>query len=434
MRVLLLSTYYLGGGAAVAVRRLFNELQKAGVEVRLLTAEPIKAQDSTPQAASIGGCARQVNRVAERLQVLCRVGFRRKYLFRFSTSAFGSDVSTHPWVQWADVIHIHWAQQGFLSLKGWRNLLRLPGKRCVVTLHDYFPLTGGCHYPYQITPRGETKFCTGYLHGCGSCPLLRPNGKNDLSARIARKKQALYAAAPLLTFTGVSRATVQMLRTAPLTAPYKSAVLPNVLDTALYAPAPSAPARRPYILWPAARIDDPIKGPDLCRAAFKEAVRFYPPLARHVTLCAVGRLKHPGALDGFPVPVELLSARPAADLVPLYRQALLTLSASRQETFGQTLAESLACGTPAMAFNCGGPADIIRPEEANGYLIPPFDTAQMGRLIAAHCCPGALSLLPPQEQAAVQAVRAQTPQTLAASVQRFSPAQVIPQLIRLYQG
>jgi glycosyltransferase involved in cell wall biosynthesis len=35
--------------------------------------------------------------------------------------------------------------------------------------------------------------------------------------------------------------------------------------------------------------------------------------------------------------------------------------ASLQESFGQTVTESLACGTPVVAFDGGGPTDMVRP-------------------------------------------------------------------------
>lgn len=56
-----------------------------------------------------------------------------------------------------------------------------------------------------------------------------------------------------------------------------------------------------------------------------------------------------------------------ADLTPLYQSAWVTALASYNEAFGIVLVESLACGTPVVAANEGGPPEIV-------------DQPQLGRL------------------------------------------------------
>ena len=57
-----------------------------------------------------------------------------------------------------------------------------------------------------------------------------------------------------------------------------------------------------------------------------------------------------------------------ADLARLYAGAQVFLAPVVSELFGYAVAESLACGTPALAFDCGGPAEQIRTGE-NGWLV-----------------------------------------------------------------
>jgi len=49
---------------------------------------------------------------------------------------------------------------------------------------------------------------------------------------------------------------------------------------------------------------------------------------------------------------------------------------STQENLSNAVMESLACGTPVVAFNIGGMPDMI-DHRANGYLADAFDTGDL---------------------------------------------------------
>jgi hypothetical protein len=84
----------------------------------------------------------------------------------FSTAWIGLKLSKHPLIQWADIIHIHWANHGFVDIKE----IRKWKKPVVWTLRDMWAFTGGCHYAFE---------CIRYSDKCGLCPLL--NSKKTLS-------------------------------------------------------------------------------------------------------------------------------------------------------------------------------------------------------------------------------------------------------------
>jgi glycosyltransferase involved in cell wall biosynthesis len=54
---------------------------------------------------------------------------------------------------------------------------------------------------------------------------------------------------------------------------------------------------------------------------------------------------------------------------------------STQEAFGQTASESLACGTPVVAFAATGLKDIVTHKK-NGYLAKPFQVDDLAQGIA----------------------------------------------------
>ena len=137
MKVVLLNTSELTGGAAVAANRLMKALRKSGVEASMLVRDR-KTDDPHVVSIDDSRMKRRLNFlrfVWERLVILICNLFSRKNLFQVSIANTGTDLSKHPLVQEADVIHLHWINQGFLSLADIRKLINT-GKPIVWTLHD----------------------------------------------------------------------------------------------------------------------------------------------------------------------------------------------------------------------------------------------------------------------------------------------------------
>ncbi len=68
-------------------------------------------------------------------------------------------------------------------------------------------------------------------------------------------------------------------------------------------------------------------------------------------------------------------------LIRLYSAADVFVCPSMEENFGQTALESLACGTPVVAFDIGGLPDMVE-HERNGYLARPFSTDDLANGIS----------------------------------------------------
>ena len=60
------------------------------------------------------------------------------------------------------------------------------------------------------------------------------------------------------------------------------------------------------------------------------------------------------------------------DLARLLAAADVFVSASLMETYGLTLVESMACGTPVVAFRVGGIPEAA-PDGQAGYVVQPSD-------------------------------------------------------------
>ena len=64
--------------------------------------------------------------------------------------------------------------------------------------------------------------------------------------------------------------------------------------------------------------------------------------------------------------IRLGSVCDDTQLAEIYSLGDVFLFPSREETFGQTVSEALACGTPVVGFRAAGQASVFRHKQ-NGY-------------------------------------------------------------------
>ena len=119
MRVLIVNTSEKTGGAAVAARRLLKALVDNGVKAKMLVRD--KESEDIKVVGLPGGWRRQWNFLWERWCLFCHLHFRRKHLFEIDMANTGYDITSLREFQEADVIHLHWVNQGMLSLKSIRK-------------------------------------------------------------------------------------------------------------------------------------------------------------------------------------------------------------------------------------------------------------------------------------------------------------------------
>ena len=150
MKVVLVSTYERKGGAAIACYRLKEALLKEGVDVMLLTA--YKTSDDptviTPFDTRWKRLKNRFHFYKERFSIFIKNGFSRKNLFAVSIADSGTDISALPVIREADIIHLHWVNQGFLSLQNIHQLIKL-GK----------PMICGIVHRFVIMPVLVTVLC-----------------------------------------------------------------------------------------------------------------------------------------------------------------------------------------------------------------------------------------------------------------------------------
>lgn len=343
MKIVILNTSECTGGAAVAAGRLGKALSRTGIKVDKLVRD-----DSW------------LNRFRfywERLVIFGSNHFSRKNLFTVSIANTGADISNHPQVKDADIIHLHWINQGFLSLKDIEALAKL-NKPIVWTMHDMWPCTGICHH---------ARDCEKFQTKCNACFFLSSTS-NDISTSVFEKKQSLYSNSNI-TFVGCSQWLAKRAEKSILLQDKKILSIPNPIDIDIYRPIDQDNARqslglpinKKLILFGALNVTDKRKGIDYLIEALRKNVN------QDIELVVFGKVKT-DIKNLFPVPIHSMGyLSDESKIVELYNAVDMFVTSSLEENLPNTIMESMACGTPCVGFATGGIPEMI-DHKINGYV------------------------------------------------------------------
>jgi len=362
MRVLIVNTSDRTGGAAIAASRLTEALMNNGVSAKMMVLE--KAGDRV-YTASMGGWLKKSWCFAyERFVVWINNLFSRKNLFAVSIANTGFDITRTQEFREADIIHLHWINQGMLSLHGIRKILQ-SGKPVVWTMHDMWELSAICHYAYG---------CTNFKDECRNCHFLRFPGRRDLSNRVFRRKQKAMQGNAV--YVAVSNWLAENARESRLLGGKRVEVIPNSISLSRFSIKNKIDSRdyfkisgnKKVVLFGAARIDAPIKGFTYLKQALARLAAHRSAAKDEFMLIVFGGCKDESVMQDIPVSYRWLGRiKDEKELVRLYSAADVVVSSSLYETFGQTLIEAQACGCIPVSFDNSGQVDIITHKE-NGYL------------------------------------------------------------------
>ena len=136
MRVLIINTSERIGGAAVAAGRLMESLKNNGIKAKMLVRD--KQTDQISVVGLKGSWLHVWKFMWERIVIWKANRFKKNDLFAVDIANTGTDITSLPEFQQADVIHLHWINQGMLSLNTIRKILT-SGKPVVWTMHAMWP-------------------------------------------------------------------------------------------------------------------------------------------------------------------------------------------------------------------------------------------------------------------------------------------------------
>ena len=357
MNILIINTSDINGGAAIAANRLFNALKSYGLNVKMIVFE----KNSTDQDIICAGSSleKKFNFYSERGEIFLYNRFSKNNLFEISTAGRGLSITETEEYKQADIIHMHWINQGMLSIKEIKKIVA-SGKKVVWTMHDMWPFTGICHYS------GD---CDHYIDGCGNCPLLKHPANNDLSKKIFSKKLSAYFKGEI-NFVACSNWLKDMAEESPLTVGHHVTSIPNPIDIEVYRPLDKTSIRKKLnlpndkkiVLFAAVKASDNRKG----LSYLAEATKLLKNHSNELLFIIAGS-KSNDIEKQLSIPSQSVGYISPEYMPNLYNAVDLFVSPSLQDNLPNTIMEALSCGTPCVGFNTGGIPEMI-DHQHNGYV------------------------------------------------------------------
>lgn len=374
MKILNVSTSDIVGGAARAAYRLHRTLLAEEEESRML----VRSKNSGDLLVDgpISTVSKEWGAIRPAFGgLVLRLQHNSHHVFR-SVSCLPSRWATAINESNADVVNLHWVAGEAMSIE---DIGRIR-KPVVWTLHDMWPFCGTEHY----APDGDdTRWKQGYA------PTNRPEGQTGIDLdRWAWHRKVRAWCKPIQIITP-SHWLSRCVAASALMRDWPVATIPNVLDTDTYKPvdrgfaraALNLPQDKTIVLFGAiAGGVDPRKGYDLLLESLRHFSRVDD--AGKSALCVVFGQLAPPQQPNIAIPMQWMGhIHDDVTLALLYSAANVMVVPSRQEAFGQTASEALACGCPVVAFDATGLVDVV-DHKVTGYLAKAFDEEDLAHGIS----------------------------------------------------
>jgi len=365
MKILIVNTLDIHGGAARAANRLHQALLAKNINSKILV--QTKSSDDFTVLSPESKVDNIINRLKTRVDALPVLFYKNKSKTLFSPSwAPSHKIIDRINEQNPDVVHLHWINFGMIRIE---DLVKIKAP-IIWSLHDNWAFTGGCHIKWE---------CNKYKDACGACPSLGSQNINDLSRKIWKRKNKTYSKLTNITIVGLSKWINDCSQESSLLGKKPHINLPNLINTNTYKKIDknkarelwSLPQNKKLILFGAMNATSDVN------KGFTELSAALLKIRREDIEFVVFGSSMPSDPPELGCKVHYIG-RLSDDisLVTLYNAVDVMVVPSKQENLSNAIMESLACGTPVVGFDVGGNSDLITHEK-NGYLAKPFETLDL---------------------------------------------------------
>ena len=249
-----------------------------------------------------------------------------------------------------DIVHLHNIHGHYLNYKMLFQYLKQKNCEVVWTFHDCWPITGKCAHFTEVQ-------CQKWKTGCFDCPQLNryPDSVRDRSRKNYWEKKNAFTSLHDLHIVTVSHWLESIVRESFLGGQDIRCIY-NGVDTHLFSPQISSIRQKhhlqgKFVILSAASVWNHQKGLDRFLALSRvlkddEAIVL-------IGVTPVQKEDLPENVIGIPV------IHRQTVLAQWYTAADVYLSFSMEETFGLTVAEAMACGTPAVVMDSTACPEVL---------------------------------------------------------------------------
>ena len=277
----------------------------------------------------------------------------------FSVPYPGVDLVNHRLLTAADVIHLHWPTWGVTpkAIASWLDA----GRAIFWTLHDCWPMTGGCHYPAG---------CEQYKTLCMKCPQLESD--NGLVSNAFSEKRLSYQDGASLHIVAPSKWISDVARQSAILGGRPIHVVRNPIELDVFSPRPdrqdlrAAMGIRPQdllVLFGSQDLSESRKGVIHLAHALRDLVVENPPPdllpdGGRVHVATMGKSSHLLESMGM-APIHFGYVDDDEAMADILAMADVACFPSLEDNYPNGIVEALACGTPCVVTPVGGMPEMI---------------------------------------------------------------------------
>jgi glycosyltransferase involved in cell wall biosynthesis len=350
------------GGANIATTRLSESLRRIDISSTQLVR--LKITNDPTVKKIIGGKFGRVISSLRRIigRAICTIFDPNIYRVK-SMGIIPSFVSNKINKISPDIVHLQWIGHETMSIK---DIMRVK-QPLVWTCHDLWPISGAEHISFY------DYYLNGYKNTSGNA--LR---RDILNRWVWKNKKNLFNNKNI-NIVAPSKWMAKQIKKSTISNNLSISVIPNAIDTELWRPVKKNEARRAlnipfdkkvilFGLYGDTNVKN--KGFDLL---VKALAKIEYDKSKIIIMTFGGENKE--SIEALGYKMRNFGFISEGELMRnIYSVADIYVMPSRIESFGQTASEASACGTPVVAFNGTGVADIVQHKKS-GWLAKQYDTS-----------------------------------------------------------